>query len=207
MRRRTAASLAEVHLAAGRNAQAVAAAKESIQLIPEDATRVPAGLVLVKAGRTAEAKTIADDLTKQFQPRSRAYGAIIHADIARTSGRLVDGMDLVVPAQKLADLWLGRFLLGVINVEAGRYAAALGELNQCAARQGEAAAIFFDDVPSFRHLAPLRYWLARAQEGLGNVSAAAENYRAFIALRPEDSRDPLAADARKRLQAVTAATR
>ena len=72
-------------------------------------------------------------------------------------------------------------------------------------RHGEATAVFLDDVPSFRYLAPLPYWLARSQEGVNKASAvAADNYRKFIALRAEDSRDPLVADARKRLQALTA---
>ena len=39
---------------------------------------------------------------------------------------------------------------------------------------------------------------------MNNATAAAENYQAFLALRPADSRDPLAADARKRLAALTA---
>ncbi len=48
-----------------------------------------------------------------------------------------------------------------------------------------------------------RYWLGRAQEGINKASpAAAENYRKFLALRP-DSRDPLAADARKRLAGLS----
>jgi hypothetical protein len=67
-------------------------------------------------------------------------------------------------------------------------------------RRGEATAIFLDDVPTFRYLAPLPYWLARAQEGQQNVIGAAQNYKAFLALRHADSTDPLALDARKRLQ-------
>ena len=50
-------------------------------------------------------------------------------------------------------------------------------------RRGEATAIFLDDVPTFRYLAPLSYWLARAQEGQQNTVGAAESYKAFIALR------------------------
>jgi tetratricopeptide (TPR) repeat protein len=196
-------ALAEVRLADGQSSQAVAAAKDALSLIREDATLVPAALVLLKAGRIPEARAIADDLAKQFQPRSRAYGAIVSAEISRASGRLVEGMDALVPAQRLGDLWLGRLALGVINVEAGRYAAALGELNQCLKRQGEATAVFLDDVPSLRQQAPLRYWLARAQEGVSNTAAAADTYRAFLALRPESARDPLAADARKRLAALS----
>ena len=111
-------------------------------------------------------------------------------------------MDALGPAQKLADVWLGRYVLGVVNVEAGRHAAALGEFDQCTKRQGEATAVFLDDMPSFRYLVPLRYWTGRAQEGVGNTSTAAENYRAFLALRSDDSRDPLVLDARKRAAAI-----
>ena len=195
-------ALAEVRLAQGQNSQALAAAKEAVA-IREDATLVPAALISVRAGRSADARAIADELGKQFQPRSRAYGAIVRAEISRASGRLVEGADALVPAQTLADLWLGRFVLGVINVEAGRYAAALGELNQCLKRRGEATAIFLDDVPSFRRLVPLRYWMGRAQGGLSNSSAAAEDYRAFLALRPDEARDPLVLDAQKRLAAIS----
>ena len=71
-------------------------------------------------------------------------------------------------------------------------------------RRGEATAVFLDDVPSFRYLAPLPYWLGRAQEGVNKASpAAADNYKKFLSLRPDDSRDPLVADARKRLAALS----
>ena len=92
-----------------------------------------------------------------------------------------------------------RFDLGVAYVEAGLYAQAPSEFEICQTRRGEATAIFLDDLPTFRYLAPLPYWLGRAKEGLGMKPAAAEHYRAFLALRPEGLRDPLAADARKRL--------
>jgi len=193
-------ALAEIRLAQGQNPQALAAIKDALA-IREDATLAPAALMSLKAGRAADARAIADELSKQFQPRSRAYGAIVRAEMSRASGRLVEAADALAPAQALADVWLGRFVLGTINVEAGRHAAALGELNQCLKRRGEATSIFLDDLPTFRYLAPLRYWTARAQEGLGNASAAAEDYRAFLALRAEDSRDPLVLDARKRVAA------
>jgi tetratricopeptide (TPR) repeat protein len=197
-------ALAEAQVADGRTAPATVSAREAIELIREDATLVPAALVMIRSGRTAEARAIADSLSQQFQPRSRAYGAMIDAEIARAARQYVDSADALGRAQKLADLWLGRFLLGVTNVEAGRYASALPDLELCVKRQGEAFAIFLDDVPSFRYLAPLRYWLGRAHEGL-NHSTAADHYRAFLVLRPYSSRDPLAADARRRLRALAAA--
>ena len=196
-------ALAEVRLAEGQPGQAQAAIKDALA-IREDATLVPAAFVLSKAGRTGEARAIADELAKQFQPRSRAYGTIVQAEILRSSGRLVDAVDALGAAQKLADVWLGRYALGVVNVEAGRYAAALGELDQCVKRQGEATAIFLDDVPSLRYLAPLHYWRARAQEGVNNTSAATSSYRTFLDLRSADARDSLVADARKRLASLSA---
>jgi len=91
-------------------------------------------------------------------------------------------------------------------VDSEQYLSAQAELDVADKRRGEATAVFLDDVPSFRYLAPLPYWLARSQEGVNKASAAAaENYRKFMALRPEPSSDPLAADARKRLTALTAA--
>ena len=66
-------------------------------------------------------------------------------------------------------------------------------------RRGQAAAIFLDDVPTFRYAAPLQYWLARAQEGLGMREPALANYKAYLALRQGASSDPLAADASRRL--------
>ena len=142
-------------------------------------------------------------LRQKLQRRSRAYGAIVEGEIARAAGRSGDAKDAFERAQKLADLWLGRFLLGVTYIEGSEYLSAQAELDQAEKRRGEATAVFLDDVPSFRYLAPLPYWLGRAQEGINKASpAAAENYKKFLALRP-DSRDPLAADARKRLAGLS----
>jgi tetratricopeptide (TPR) repeat protein len=199
------AALAEVHLAVNRPSDAVRTAQDAIALTREDATLVPAAFVFLRAGRRAEAQAIASDLAKQFPRRSRAYAAIIEAEIARTSGRFADARDALDRAKTFSDHWLGRFLLGVTYVGGGEPRSALVELEQAEKRRGEAMAVFLDDVPTFRYLAPLPYWLGRAHEAINSASpAAAENYRKFLALRPEDSRDPLAADARKRLAAQPA---
>jgi len=198
-------ALAEVHLAQGRVPQAVRAAQDALATTREDATLVSAALVLVRANRRAEAQAIAEELGRQFQPRRRAYAAIIEGELARAAGRFVEARDAFDRARKLADLWLGRFLLGVTYAGGEQHLSAQAELDIADKRRGEAIAVFLDDVPSFRYLAPLPYWLARAQEGVNKASpAAAENYRKFLILRPEGSGDPLAADARKRLEALTA---
>jgi len=53
-----------------------------------------------------------------------------------------------------------------------------------------------DDIPTFRYLPPVYYYLARTQEGL-HSPAAADSYKMFLALRKTD--DTLALDAKRRL--------
>ena len=70
-------------------------------------------------------------------------------------------------------------------------------------RRGEATAIFLDDIPSVRYLAPLPYWHGRAQEGLGLSAQAAANYKQFLATRTGAPDDALAKEARARLAKLT----
>ncbi len=98
----------------------------------------------------------------------------------------------------LADLWRIRYELARTYLEAGFFAEAFGQFDNCLERRGEATAMFLDDTPTFRYLSDLQYWTARAQDGLGMEPAATNNYQAFLALRPEGG--PLADDARRRLR-------
>ena len=159
---------------------------------------VPAARTLLWAGRLGDVRSIAQMLQQQFEPHRRAYGKLIEGEIAREEQKPIEALDAFRAAQKLSDTWLGRFDLGVLYVESGRYAEALSELDLCLRRQGEAAALFLDDVPSFRYVAPLLYWLARAQEGLGMKEPAAANFKAYLAARKNAPRDPLAIDAARR---------
>ena len=88
--------------------------------------------------------------------------------------------------------------MGITYVQAGYYAEALTELEECGKRRGEATALFLDDIPTVRYLATLPYWLGRAREGLGQVAAAQSEYKKFIELRRQSPSDPLLLDARKR---------
>ena len=66
-------------------------------------------------------------------------------------------------------------------------------------RRGEATSIFFDDLPTFRYLAVLPYWLGRAQEGLKSPAATA-SYERFLTIRGSAASDPLVADAQRRVR-------
>jgi tetratricopeptide (TPR) repeat protein/tRNA A-37 threonylcarbamoyl transferase component Bud32 len=194
-------ALAEAYTAEGRTKPALDAVASALQLGREDAVLVPAARMLLAAGKESDARSIAEELGGRLQPKSRAYAKIIEGEIARRRHRLVESVEASQAAQKLADLWLARFTLGVGYVEAEHYAEGLAELDACQRRRGEATALFLDDIPTFRYLAPLPYWLGRAKEGLGLKSAADQHYQAFLAIRGKASRDPLVVDANRRVSA------
>jgi Flp pilus assembly protein TadD len=158
---------------------------------------VPAALMYLEAGAQGEAQGIADALRNNLQPQSRAYALLIDGLIALEEERRIDAIDMITAGIELADLWLLRFHRGRAFLEAGYPAEALDEFMACLNRQGEATALFLDDLPTYRYMATIPYWLGRAQESLGMRHAAKQNYTAFAARRPAD--DPLATDARTRL--------
>ncbi len=192
--------LAEKELASGRRAQAVDAAHEALKMTRQLATIVPAARVLLRASKVGEAKALAAGLEGQLQKQSRAYGKILLAEIALEDRKTNEAVDLLVEARKFADVWLGRFDLGVAYIQAGAFAEALPELEACEKRRGEATALFFDDNPTVRYLATLPYWLGRAQEGLNMSAPAKAHYDAFLALKKDAAADPLVQDARRRVR-------
>jgi len=196
-------TLAELQLSRGQTTAAMDSARRALGLGKDDTITVPVARIFLQAGSEAEPKRIAADLLNSLQTESRAYGHLVTGEIALKSNRTGDAVESFRAALKLTDLWLARFLLGVAYVEAGGHdAEALSELDACAKRSGEATAIFLDDVPSLRYLTPMPYWLARAQAGAGLTKDAADNFKRFLSLRGEQARDPLTADARRRLAAL-----
>jgi tetratricopeptide (TPR) repeat protein len=193
-------ALAELYEAQGRTALAVSTAQEVLKLGKSFEFVVPAARVLAHAGRKAEAETIADELGNQLQPQTRAYAGIIRGEIALRDRKLIEAVDHFRAAQKLADLWLTRYLLGVAYVQAGAD-EALSELDTAQKRRGEGAVMFLEESPTLHYLAALPYWHARAQEKVGIAADARRNYERFLALRGGVTPpDPLAADAQKRIK-------
>jgi tetratricopeptide (TPR) repeat protein len=191
-------ALADVYAQTGKMNSALETAQRAVKLGQDEAVIVPAARLFLKANKLGDAQALADTLGQQLQPQRRAYAKVLQGEIALKQQRTFDAVEAFQAAQKMADVWLGRFDLGVAYVEAGHYAEALPELELAQKRRGEATAIFLDDIPSFRYLATLPYWLGRAQEGLGMGPAATANYKTFLAHR-SSATDPLTADARRRI--------
>jgi tetratricopeptide (TPR) repeat protein len=190
-------ALAETHRAEGNNPMAVAAARDALALSDQRAIRVSAAFVLAAAGELESAEVVADELGMSISSFDRTYGMTIKATIQRESGRPLEAIGTLRAAKDIVDLWRIHWELGRAYLDAGFFAEALGEFARCNERRGEAVAMFLDDVPTYRYLAELPYWTARAQTGLGAQNAAAAGYEAFLALRPEGG--AFVEDARARL--------
>ena len=191
------AALAEAHLLRGRKAKALEAADRAAALSKNENVQCALARVYVEAGQVAKAHELASGLAARLEPDPQAYAKIIEGEIRLKTGKAREAIQLFQDARNLSDTWLGRFDLGRAYVEAGAFTEAFSELDACMKRRGEATAIFLDDVPSYRYMPPVYYYLGRAQQGLKSP-AAAEAYRTFIAIKQKGGQDPLLADARKR---------
>jgi len=190
-------TLAEAQMLGGDEQAAMESIATALATSTGHPRQLPAALMYISVGEIASARAIADELGASLRPPSRAYARLIEGLIALEAGNNVEAIDLVSEGTRQADLWLLRFYLGKAYLRAGFFAEALDEFTACINRKGEASSIFLDDLPTYRYMAVLPYWLGRAQEELGMQKAARENYAAFVARRPES--EPLADDARQRL--------
>jgi tetratricopeptide (TPR) repeat protein len=171
---------------------------EALDVVGGLPRQVPAALMYLELGDAESARLIAESLAGNLQPQNRAYAALIEGMIDLRAGNNVAAIDAISSGIALADLWLLRFYRGLAYLEAGFGAEALDEFTACNERRGEASAIFLDDLPTYRYMATLQYWIGRAQLEVGMLHDARQNLTAFAARRPEG--DALAEDARKRLR-------
>jgi len=189
--------MAFAHEAEGDLDAALEASARALEIESGEPWVVQAALLHVAAGNLEAAAAIAADLTNKLQPQTRAYGTLIEGLIAHSNGRIVDAIEKLSAALELADFWLIRFYLGRVYLDAGYFAEAVDELSQCIERQGEAASLFLDDIPTYRYVAPVYYWLGLAESQLGMGKSAKEKLQQFIELRPNGG--AFVEDARKRL--------
>jgi tetratricopeptide (TPR) repeat protein len=174
-------------------------ARTALRVARQLSTLVPAARILIRAGQVSEARALASEAGAQLPNQHRAYSKIILAEAAMKESNFGDAIDLLTQATRFADVWLARFDLGVAYVQTGHFPEAISEFDKCENRRGEVTALFFDDVPTYRYLVPLRYWKGRALEGVGSRDAAIVQYRSYLELRSGTTADPLVEDARRRV--------
>ncbi len=192
--------LAEAKLSAGMTSEAAADAKSALAHDSNGVVQFSAGRIYVEAGQVAAAQALATQLALHLEPDDQAYAKILQGEMSLRHGDARRAVELFEEAQKAADTWIGHLDLARAYIERGAYTEADSELEECLKRRGEASAIFLDDVPTFRELPPVYYYLGRAQEGLKS-SAAVESYKAFLAIKDKGDEAGLVKDAERRVAA------
>lgn len=193
-------ALAEAHiLNDDPDGAATAAVEAALDISRGLSQQVSAALHYLALDRPEPAHSIAEELASGLQPQDRAYAAMIDGVIASMDGRHAEALDTLTAATQLSDFWLVRLKLGKAYLRAGAFAEALDEFSRCEERKGEASAVFLDDLPTWRYVADLPYWRARAQQEIGMSHAARESYRVYLSVRDEG---PLARDARERMMSL-----
>ena len=189
--------LAQAHLLASHPAPAQAAAEKAVALSKDESVLYSAGQVYLEAGQAAKATQLASQLSARIEPEPQVYGKLLEAEAAIKRKDPRQAIQLLQAAQRIYDTWLGHYDLGRAYLDAGMFTEADSEFELCLRRKGEASAVFLDDVPTFRTIPPLYYYLGRAQEGLKSP-AAADSYKTFLSYQ-EKGVGPLLSDARRRV--------
>lgn len=178
------------------------AAAQALLLFDGIAVKVAAAMIYIQAGRVDDlvpAKTIADALSQQADAHSRAYGQMLNGMMVQSGLQNEETQTKAILAMRdaasTADLWLIRYQLGKAYLRSGNYTEALDKLTTLKVRSGEATAVFLDDMPTYRLVAELPYWIGRVQEEL-KTPAARASYEKYVSLRPQGG--ALAQDAKER---------
>jgi tetratricopeptide (TPR) repeat protein len=193
-------TLAGVRLAQGRTADAIKLAESAYGLVADAPIRFEAGRALLAAGRAPRAKEIAAELDKSLSPETQALALTLAGEIQLNAGDLRSAVGTFQQALKLADAWQTRYLLGRAYLQAEEHVQADAEFDACITRRGEATAVYLDDVPTWRLVAPVYYYRGISRTALKSTAGATEAFRTFLEFKSGgDDQNALVADARKRL--------
>jgi len=194
--------LAQTYLLQEKKEPAIEAADRAIKTSNEAEIQFSACLVYLEAGQEDKARALHTELNKKLQPEPRAYARLIGGELSRARGDIGNAVKLFHEAKSEIDTWLGHFFLGRAYLQAEDYTAATSEFEICLKRRGEAASVFLNDLPSFRYLPPLYFYLGRTQEGFSRKTAS-DSYNQFLKIKEkDDGSDPMVKEARRRLAAL-----
>ena len=143
-------TLGEVNFQLSHRQDALDAIENGLQIGTSDNSRVRAAMLLAELREFERADAIANELSNDLSNIRRAYADTIRARIASSQNQSVEAVEFSNMAIETADLWLARFVLGNVYLDAGFPVEAYNEFQLCKNRIGEGLAIFLDDRPTFR---------------------------------------------------------
>jgi tetratricopeptide (TPR) repeat protein/predicted Ser/Thr protein kinase len=192
-------TLAQLHLLQGKKELAAQAADYALATSQREDVMYAAAEIYVQMGQEIKARDLAAELSEKVEPGYRAYAKLIDGQLRMAKGEVTDAIDLYLEAQGILDIWLSHFLLGKAYLEAEAYSGAYSEFDTCLKRSGEAFSVLFSDLPTYRYVPPIYYYLGRAQEGLKS-SEAANSYQTFLSIKEKGEENWMVEDARRRSQ-------
>ena len=192
------AMLADAQLLSGNKAAALRTIERAVAASKQPKVELAAAQIYVQVGQEAKARAIAALFGARLEREMQAYGKLVEGLVELKRNNMPAAIKSLQEGHQLLDTWIARFWLARAYLEAQAYTEAHSEFETCLKRRGEAAALLFDEVPTYRFLPPVYYYFGRAQDGL-KTGGGAESYRAFLAIKEKGDGDPLVADARRRL--------
>jgi tetratricopeptide (TPR) repeat protein/predicted Ser/Thr protein kinase len=192
------ATLALTQIVLKQNAQAKASAAQAVAKSKDAGVLYRVAQVYLETGDYALAQATVAPLAKRLEKEPQIYAKLIAGEALLKRGNAREAVAEFQNAQNLMDSWLGHFDLGRAYLELEDFKQASAEFALCFSRRGEATAVFLDDNPSYHLFPPVYYYQGRARQGLSDP-AAAESYSTYLRIKEKAKGDPLAADARKRM--------
>jgi tetratricopeptide (TPR) repeat protein len=202
---RKMAMLAGTWMATGQAQKAIAAAGNALKSSDEDSVLLASAVILAQAGEEKRARAIADTLEKRVEAEPRMYAEVVRGTIAAQRKDYGEAAERFKSAVQRVDSWIARFGLARAYLEAGAFAQAQDEFERLEKRRGEATDAYRIGSPTYRLYPPVKFYLARAQQGAGSASAP-DTYRAFLDLQ-KSAESPLVAEARRLLGGAAPAAR
>ena len=190
-------SAAFAHLVAGRKSEAIASADRALTLSRTMAVVFLAGRAYAEAGAIAKARAQAAVLANDFPPEPQAHAKILLGQIALVTGNPREAIKLLTEANAILNTWFGQFDLGRAFLAAGQLQQAESAFDSAISRRGEALSLM-DEGPTYGHFPMAYYYQGQVRERLKRSDAAAEAYRAYLAIRGASQEDPLLADVRRK---------
>ena len=193
-------TLAGVRLTQGRTPDALKLAEGALAANTDPITRYESGRIFAAAGRAPRAKELAAELETSLVPDTQAYGMTLRGELQLLEGDARGAVQTFQQSLKLVDSWQTRYLLGRAYLVAEAYTEADAEFDACVSRKGEATAVYLDDVPTWRLMAPVYYYRGVTRSALKSISGATDAFKTFVEFKSGgDENSALVADAQKRL--------
>ena len=173
------AALKQMALAEARGDKTAAA--KAVELSQRDSVLLGTALL----GTDTHARAMMTLLAGRASNEAKLFARLLEGELFRRQGKPAEAIRVLEAARAPVDHWMTRYLLGRAYLDNKSYVEAQAEFDLCIRRRGEAAALFRDDMPTFRYVPPAYYYLAESLAGLKSAGAP-QAYQAFLEYKAGD---------------------